>query len=272
MKADRNQPRLKAKNYLLEDLAASLKAEGLIHPIEIDEDNVIITGELRWLAAKKAGFKTIPCRMLTDLNPDERLTRQLVENLQRHDLPKMDIARSLEALKKSGLSIQQIADKLGKSRDWVVLHLTLLKAPVELQSAIEAGEISLESARKVADRPSTTQKQFVRKIIHDSLTRNEIRDLASAIDRKPEKAKEILAVPMKETGARRKIERIAPSPRTVITGRMEVGTLMLKLTDDLLRFLGKNSPAEIAPLYEKRVIKNIRDLQAELGAWERELA
>lgn len=86
LKPDRNQPRKDFDVETIESLAQTILTQGVIAPIEIDENNIIITGELRWRASKKAKVPTIPCRRIYDLSKDERLERQLVENMHRKDL------------------------------------------------------------------------------------------------------------------------------------------------------------------------------------------
>jgi ParB/RepB/Spo0J family partition protein len=260
-----------SKKYILEDLGNSLNAEGFIHPIEIDEKNVIITGELRWLAAKKAGIKTIPARILTGLSKDERLQRQLVENLQRHEMKPTDISDALQKLQKKGMSTRQIAKVLGKNASWVSDYLAIREAPKVIQSGIDQGEIALEVAKKVTAVPSNTQKQFVKKIIDSGLRREDVRQLADAIQRRPDKAEKILKIDMIAPGARRKINKLAPTNREIIRHNTDIGSAFNELTDDLLRFMTKNSPAEIVPLYRKKAARNLNALHAEIGEWIREI-
>jgi|GEM_PF-932198 len=86
LKADPDQPRKTFDNEKVNDMAKTILSQGIIAPIEIDEDNVIVTGELRWRASTIVKVPTIPCRRLFDITPDERLERQLVENIHRQDI------------------------------------------------------------------------------------------------------------------------------------------------------------------------------------------
>lgn len=87
LKPDRNQPRKTLEQETIDSMAQTILSQGVIAPIEIDESNVIVTGEIRWRASQKANVPTIPVRRIYDLKPDERLERQLVENLHRKDIP-----------------------------------------------------------------------------------------------------------------------------------------------------------------------------------------
>jgi ParB/RepB/Spo0J family partition protein len=87
LKPDRNQPRKTFEQEVIDSMAQTILTQGVIAPIEIDENSVVVTGEIRWRASQKAKVPTIPVRRIYDLKPDERLERQLVENLHRKDIP-----------------------------------------------------------------------------------------------------------------------------------------------------------------------------------------
>jgi ParB/RepB/Spo0J family partition protein len=87
LKPDRNQPRKTFDQEVIGSMAQTILTQGVIAPIEIDENSVVVTGEIRWRASQKAKVLTIPVRRIYDLKPDERLERQLVENLHRKDIP-----------------------------------------------------------------------------------------------------------------------------------------------------------------------------------------
>jgi ParB/RepB/Spo0J family partition protein len=87
LKPDRNQPRKTFDQEVIDSMAQTILTQGVIAPIEIDENSVVVTGEIRWRASQKAKVPTIPVRRIYDLKPDERLERQLVENLHRKDIP-----------------------------------------------------------------------------------------------------------------------------------------------------------------------------------------
>jgi len=86
LKPDPNQPRKTFDKEKLEETAQTILTQGIIAPIEIDENNMIITGELRWRASQIAGVPTVPCRRIYETTPDDRLERQLIENIHRQDL------------------------------------------------------------------------------------------------------------------------------------------------------------------------------------------
>ncbi len=80
IKPDKNQPRQTIDEEHIKEISQSIVTEGVINAIEIDENNVIITGEQRWRAAKLAGLKEVPCKILK-ITPELRFRRQVIENL-----------------------------------------------------------------------------------------------------------------------------------------------------------------------------------------------
>lgn len=87
LKPDPSQPRKTFEQETIDSLAQTILSQGIIAPIEADENNMVVTGEVRWRASKKANVPTIPVRRIYDIKPEERLERQLVENLHRKDIP-----------------------------------------------------------------------------------------------------------------------------------------------------------------------------------------
>lgn len=102
LKPDPNQPRKTFPPDVIENLAMTIKTQGTINPIEVDANNVIITGEVRWRAAKKAGLKTIPVKRISNITGDEKLERQIVENLHHSSLEPKEREEAIYGLYKSG--------------------------------------------------------------------------------------------------------------------------------------------------------------------------
>jgi ParB/RepB/Spo0J family partition protein len=102
LRPDPNQPRKTFPQDIIENLAMTVKTQGTINPIEVDANNVIITGEVRWRAAKKAGLKTIPVKRISNITRDEKLERQIVENLHHSSLEPKEREEAIYGLYKSG--------------------------------------------------------------------------------------------------------------------------------------------------------------------------
>ena len=119
LRGDPNQPRKTFPAEVIENMAATVKKHGTINPIEVDEKNVIVTGELRWRAARKAGIKTIPVKKVRGLTPNDRLERQLIENYHQHQLDEDEgyaaIYKLYKIYEKNGKSMREVAHILGIS-------------------------------------------------------------------------------------------------------------------------------------------------------------
>src|SRR3990167_9634900 len=99
IKPDPNQPRKYFDPETEQELAKTMQQGGIINPIEIDENNVIITGERRWRAIKLTNLTTIPCKRITGLSPKERFIRQVTENTSRKPLNYIEQREALLTIK-----------------------------------------------------------------------------------------------------------------------------------------------------------------------------
>ena len=169
IKPDPEQPRKSFDEEKLRDSAESYKAHGTIVPIEIDEHNKIIVGELRWRASKMAGLKEIPCTIKKGLKPTERLERQLVENLNRQNIPVTEvipeIKRCLASLTPSKFAredqqtaLGELSKRLGVSKSWLSGLLKLDNLPKEVKNALKKEEISVKHATMMLGLPTDKEK------------------------------------------------------------------------------------------------------------------
>ena len=170
------QPRKNFAPDTLEELAASIRSQGLVQPLlvrPIDGDTryEIVAGERRWRAARLAGLTDIPVfvRRLSDM---EVMAAALIENLQREDLNPLEEARALATLRAEfGLSQDELANMLGKSRPAIANSLRLLNLNSAAQNALEKGLISAGHARAVLSLGSLeAQSELVQHCIQDSLS------------------------------------------------------------------------------------------------------
>jgi ParB family chromosome partitioning protein len=160
--ANRSQPRHHFDPKMLDDLVMSIRQHGVLQPIVVTEDPEggyeLIAGERRMRASKLAGKDTIPAivRSATD---QERLELALIENIQRHDLNPVEEARAYRQLMDEfGLTQQQVADQVGKSRPAVANTLRLLDLPDDILSALESGDISAGKARALLSLKSEDEQ------------------------------------------------------------------------------------------------------------------
>jgi ParB family chromosome partitioning protein len=168
------QPRHNIDQSSLEELAQSIKNQGIIQPIvvrKIDNDQYeILAGERRHTAAKLAGLKSVPV-IIKDIDDQSALAIALIENLQREDLNAIEEARAIDRLiKEFELTHQQAADTLGKSRTTVSNLLRLLSLHTNVQDLLENGAIEMGHARALLSLSPVQQCEIANLIVTRNLT------------------------------------------------------------------------------------------------------
>lgn len=153
IEANPEQPRTNFEKEALDELAASIREVGVLQPIVVAaaaDGFTLVAGERRLRAARLAGLKTIPAviRRATD---DSALVESLVENVQRQDLTPIEEAAAFrQLLENYGMSLEQVADRVGKSRPAVSNALRLLGLPAAVQAMVAARDLSAGAARALA--------------------------------------------------------------------------------------------------------------------------
>lgn len=174
---NRYQPRGTFDDQRLEDLAQSIKSNGVIQPIVVrksGDEYHIIAGERRWRAAQKAGLTRVPV-VVRDVKPGaERsiLEMALIENIQRENLNPIDEALAYRRLSDEfALTQEQIAASVGKDRATVANFLRLLKLPEEVRTDVASGALSMGHARALLALASDAeQRRLARDIVNRSLS------------------------------------------------------------------------------------------------------
>src|SRR5487761_2173423 len=151
----------------LEELAASIRANGIIQPIVVRQHDgayQIVAGERRWRAAKVAGVAEVPV-VVQDVTEPQMLELALIENIQREDLNPIETAHAYERLSRElGLSHEEIGRRTGKDRTSVTNTVRLLKLPKEVQLLLAEHRLSMGHARAILGLPdATTQIQIAEK-------------------------------------------------------------------------------------------------------------
>lgn len=187
------QPRNIFTEASLEELAASIREQGVIQPLIVTprgDKLMIVAGERRWRASRLAGLKQVPVIVRT-LDDRSVLEHALVENLQRDNLNPMEEARAFKALMDTfGLSQENVADRVGKNRSTVANALRLLKLPIAYQKDIEGGRITAGHARAILSLESDFDKQQLRDaVVRGELSVREAEQMAVTIANRPQKSK-----------------------------------------------------------------------------------
>ncbi len=171
------QPRLRLDSATLDELAASIAQNGLLQPIIVRaraEGYEIIAGERRWRAAQKAGLQRIPS-IVQDISNQKMVEMALVENIQRADLTAIEEAQAFSVLiEEFGLTQEEVARQVGKSRTAVTNTLRLLQLPRALQQALLAGELSMGHARALLPLAHTQQLELAGQIASKGLSVREV--------------------------------------------------------------------------------------------------
>jgi ParB family chromosome partitioning protein len=162
------QPRTRMDPGSLEDLAASIKAQGLIQPISVRPvDNgryEIIAGERRWRASQIAGLTEVAV-LIRDIPDDAALAMSLIENIQREDLNPLEEAAGLQRLiDEFGMTHQQAADAVGRSRSAASNLLRLLQLAKPAQDLLMAGDIEMGHARAILAAPKNEQGRLAAEV------------------------------------------------------------------------------------------------------------
>lgn len=147
------QPRTHFDEEALNELADSIKVQGIIQPITVrklnDKAYQLISGERRFQASKRAGLKSIPAYIRT-ANDQQMLEMALIENIQRENLNALEIALSYQRLiSECSLKQEELGDRVGKNRSTVTNYLRLLKLPPDIQAGLRDSKISMGHARSL---------------------------------------------------------------------------------------------------------------------------
>ncbi len=185
------QPRDQFDDELIQELASSIKKQGIIQPITVRKMGYdkyqIISGERRLRAAKVAGLTEVPCYIRV-ANDEQMLEMALIENIHRKDLNAIEIAISYQRLlEECELTHEKLSDRISKNRSTITNYLRLLKLPPEAQLAIRDGKISMGHARAlISVEDSEVQLSILRKAISRDLSVRQVEELVRNLHNKPQ--------------------------------------------------------------------------------------
>jgi ParB family chromosome partitioning protein len=174
------QPRQHMDEARLEELAASIKAQGLIQPVVVRalgrDKFELIAGERRWRAAQKAGLTEVPA-VIRDVAPQAVLAMALIENIQREELSALEEAQALHRLiEEFNLTQQQAADAVGRSRAAVTNLLRLLELPEAIPRLLDNGRIEMGHARALGTLPAPRAIALAEKAAAEQWSVRELED------------------------------------------------------------------------------------------------
>ena len=182
-----NQPRKSFDDDSLAELSASIKNQGVLQPLLVekitDDSYVIVAGERRFRAAKIAGLSEVPV-IVKSFNEVQRIEVALIENIQRENLNAIDEAAAYQYLiQKSGLTQEEVAEKVGKKRSTVTNSLRLLQLPDQMKDDIVSGVLTAGHARAILSLVNPNDRMLLRdKIIEKELSVREAEEEAQALN------------------------------------------------------------------------------------------
>lgn len=179
----RYQPRIHMRDEALQELASSIRAQGVMQPIvvrPVDQGYELIAGERRWRASQLAGLETIPA-LIKEVPDQAAAAMALIENIQREDLNPLEEATAMHRLiDKFELTHQEIADSVGRSRAAVSNLLRLLELTDEVKHMLDIGDLEMGHARSLLGLTGTKQIEAARQVVKKGLSVRETERLVTA--------------------------------------------------------------------------------------------
>ncbi len=184
------QPRKKFDEESLNQLAESIKAQGVIQPIIIREalgGYELVAGERRLRASKIAGLTTIPA-IIKEFDDSQMMEIALLENIQREDLNVIEEANAYkELMNKLGYTQEQLAQRVGKSREYIANTLRLLKLPKEVQNLVIEGKLTPGHVRPLITLDSAKAIEIANKAVEENLSVRAVENLVNFTELTKEK-------------------------------------------------------------------------------------
>lgn len=245
----RYQPRRDLEPEALEELASSIKAQGIMQPIVVraiaDDLYEIIAGERRWRASQMAGLDEIPV-IIKNVPDDAAIAMALIENIQRENLNPIEEAIALQRLQDEfQLTQQEVADAVGKSRSGVANLLRLMKLTDDVRQLLERGDIEMGHARALLALEESVQIKAAREVVAKALTVRQTEELVKKIqsgDTPKPAAARIQANPQLEQMAadlsRRFATKVAINQNTKGKGKITINYDSPQVLQSILESLG----------------------------------
>ena len=244
-----NQPRTHFDEEELEELAVSIKENGIISPITLrqinDENYQIIAGERRFRASKLAGLTKIPA-YIRPANDEQMQVMALIENIQRTDLNAIETALGYsKIISDFGFTQEQLGERLGKKRATITNYLRLLNLPAEIQIGIKDRKIDMGHAKVLAGLNNEVEqlkiyKQVVNQELSVRKTEELVRNLQDENTENLPKQREKKIIPEKHQQYKNEIHNIFNTNINISSEDNGKGKIMISFADEeeLIRIMG----------------------------------
>ena len=244
-----NQPRKNFDETALQELADSIKQNGVLQPILVRKSGgkyQIVAGERRYQASKLAGLKEIPA-VVRDIDDKEVFQLALIENLQRSDLSPMEEAKGYRQLINSqGLTQEGLAKILSKSRSAIANTLRLMDLPTVVQEMIEQGLLTAGHARAILAVPTEEGRvELAQKVVKENLTVRQTENLAPLFSVEKEAPRPRVPTPQTYKRAARQLRQMLDTNVKVkqVRGKNKI-EIEFKDEEELARILGQIQPVD----------------------------
>ncbi len=186
IKPNSEQPRSRFTESALEELAQSIRENGIIQPVVLRRSGSgyeLVAGERRWRAAQRAGLRKIPA-VVREVADEKTLELALIENIQRQELNPIEEAKAYKKLIETfDLTQEKLAERIGKDRVLIANHLRLLKLPLDIQKLVEEEKLTAGHGRAILSIVEIAeQRRLAREVIDRSLSVREAERIAKRIN------------------------------------------------------------------------------------------
>lgn len=228
IKPNSAQPRLNFDEAKLNELAESIKTNGVIQPLIVRESAggyELVAGERRWRASRKAGIKSVPC-IIRDFDDRQNAIVAIIENMQREDLNPIEEAIGLKSMtEKYGFTQEQVSSSLGRSRTYIANSIRLLNLPEDIQQYVSSGQMSAAHGRTIINiSDKVKQKELADKIIRNDLSVRATEKLAEKIkdELKPSRKKRAKKSDAEQFTKSAEVKAVEAELRTLIGTKVSV--------------------------------------------------
>ena len=187
------QPRKEFSEEKIQELAQSIKENGLIQPIIVRKSPVlgyeILAGERRYRASMVAGLSEVPV-IVKQLSDQDMMLHSIIENLQRENLNPIEEAKAYQSLIDKGFTHTEIAEKMGKSRPYITNLVRLLGLPKHILTEVESGRLSQAHARLLIQLSSDKQDKLLNRIQTENLSVRQVEQILQKTKKSSKKEKD----------------------------------------------------------------------------------
>lgn len=289
LRPDPEQPRKYINEDSIKEMSVSIKNEGVVNAIEVDENYIIITGERRWRAATLAGLKEVPVKVIDNLSPSERFIRQVQENIHQNTMSPWDTAVALEKIRKEvtftgKLTVDKpekgggythgkpgvlaLTKLLGTPEATISQLLDLLSESGEMKKALQTPGFQRTKVRVINKETPEKYKEKLRHVVATQMEipRDTVQHIARALRRadtynEPEKAEKLLSQDFRgltilESMA--KIDKIIPNDESRVKEPADALRMVTEKVVEIMELLDEH-PLESFDVFHGSLLK--KDLQ-----------